>query len=291
MAVVAYLETAKGTGLSGRHGESFTIPRRWIVRVDSPLTSRLLIAAAPGVSYGDSYPDSPGHKAMEIDVSEESGDGMMWSVTWRYYVPSPENTPNQSTGLPADCWSGTGRVKTIPVYKDKDGLVIANSAGDAIEGSERESTEGALSLTKCYPTLASWSTIAAYSSNAVNQSAWNTSAARTWKCEFRSVQKKVCSRVGALPLTYWEVVWDFVYRDETWDYQPWDIGFNQLVDSTGTPSAAGKKRAVIMGVDRKPVKSPVALVSGVAKEPGDPPDALAFRLYREADFSVFGTPS
>jgi hypothetical protein len=132
--------------------------------------------------------------------------------------------------------------------------------------------------------------LANYFSNSVNVSAWNTSSPRTWKCEFRSSQKKLLSRLGASPKTYWEVVWDFVYREETWDYQPWDIGFNQLVTSDGTPTASGTKRAAILGADKKPVKSPVALAGGVAKDPGQPPDALRFRLYREANFSTFGTP-
>lgn len=290
MAVVACLETSRGTGLSGRHGESFTIPRRWIIRVDSPTTSRLVIAAAPGVAYGDGYPDAPAHKAMEFDLTEESGDGMMWGMVWRYYLPPAENTPNPNTGLPADCWSGTGRMKTIPAFQTKNGDVITNSAGDPIEGLERESTEGSLTLTKCYPTLASWSTLAAYYSNSVNASPWNTSSARTWKCEFRSVKKRLCTPIGQPPLAFWEVTWDFNYREETWDYKPWDIGFNQLVDSQGNPTSSGTFRAAILGADKKPVKSPVALTGGVAKMAGNKPDSLDFRIYKEADFSVFGTP-
>jgi hypothetical protein len=290
MAVVACLETTRGTGLSGKHGESFTFPRKWIIRVDSPTTSRIQIAQSAGISYGDGYPDATDHKAMEFDLTEESGDGMLWGLTWRYYLPPAENTPDPSTGLPADYWSGAGRMKTIPVFKDKDGTSIANSAGDPLEGTERESTEASLTLTKCYESLATWSNLANYFSNSVNASAWNTSSPRTWKCEFRSSQKKLLSRLGASPKTYWEVVWDFVYREETWDYQPWDIGFNQLVTSDGTPTAAGTKRAAILGADKKPVKSPVALASGVAKDPGQPPDALRFHLYREANFSTFGTP-
>jgi hypothetical protein len=85
-------------------------------------------------------------------------------------------------------------------------------------------------------------------------------------------------------------VWEFAYREEKWDHKPWDVGFNQLVDSQGNPTASGTQRAAVLGADKKPVKAPVALSSGVAKTPGQKPDALTFRLYRETDFSVFGTP-
>jgi hypothetical protein len=83
-----------------------------------------------------------------------------------------------------------------------------------------------------------------------------------------------------------------MYRAETWDLSPWNTGFNQRVDSSGNPSAAGTNRAAILGADKKPVKSPVALTAGgVAKPAGEKPDAITFRVYREVSFSTFGDPS
>lgn len=290
MAVVAFVESARGTGVSGRFGESSVFTRKWHVRVDTPATPRAQIAMAPGVVYGAAHPEWGVHKAMEFDLAEESGDGMMWGLTWKYYIPPAENTPDTATGLPKDCWAGAGRTTTIPVFKDKDGDEIVNSAGDPLEGSERESTEFVLTLTKCYPTLEGFSLIAASRSNTVNASNWNGSSERTWKCEFRSAHKKEMSVGPASSAPYWEVVFDFVYRAERWDYKPWDIGYNELADESGVPTAAGTKRIAILGADKRSVKSPVALAGGVAKGPGQPPDALEFRLYPETDFSVFGTP-
>ena len=295
MAVVACIETPRGTGVSGKFGESFTFTRRWIVRVDSPTTSRVAISRAAGVRFGDAYPDFPSHVAMEFDLTDESGDGMAWGLTVRYYVPPFENRPNPDTGLPKDCWSAGGSGTTIPVYQDKDGNALKNTAGDPLEGAERESSEFVLTLTKCYADL-SWSALAKSHANTVNDAAWNGSFARDWKCSFRSAQKKEMS-VTAAPdaatstLVYWEVTWEFHYRAEGWIYRPWDVGFNQLVASDGTPSSTGTRRAAILGADKKPVKSPVALASGVAKTPGQAPDSLTFYLYPESDFSVFGTPS
>jgi hypothetical protein len=295
MAVVACIPNARGTGVSGKFGESFTFTRRWSVRVDSPTTSTVAISRAPGVRFGDAYPDFPSHVAMEFDCTEASGDAMAWDVTVRYYLPPFENRPNPDTGLPRDCWSAGGSGATIPVFKDKDGNKIVNSAGEPLEGAERESTEFVLNLTKCYSDLA-WSSIAKSRTNTVNASEWNSSPARRWKAAFRSAQKKEMSVTGAADdaattKTYWEVSWEFHYRQEGWVWEPWDVGFNQLVTSDGTPSASGTRRAAILGADKKPVRSPVALASGVAKTPGQPPDALTFYLYPETDFSVFGNPS
>lgn len=290
MAVVACLETARGTGVSGKFGESFTFTRKWIVRVDSPFTSRTLIARAPGVVFGAGHPDFASHRAMEFDCTEESGDGMMWSITVRYYIPPVENTPSSSTGLPTDNWSGSGSTITIPVFEDKDGLKIVNSAKDPLEGAERESSEVTLNLTKCYSDMA-WSSVARSQTNTVNSSTWNGSPARTWKVAFKSASKKEATSSSAdTTQPYWETTWEFAYRQETWDFKPWDVGFNQLVNSSGTPTSSGTQRAAILGADKKPVKAPVALASGVAKAAGSAPDALTFKLYKETDFSVFGTP-
>jgi hypothetical protein len=291
MAVVACLETARGTGVSGKYGESFTFTRKWLVRVDSPFTPRPLISRAPGIAFGSPYPDFASHKAMEFDCTEESGDGMMWSVTVRYYIPPVTNTPNPATDMPSDAWSASGSTVTVPVFEDKDLVKIANSAGDPLEGAEREASDFSLTLTKCYADLA-WSAIAESQSNTVNNGSWNSSPARTWKVAFRSANKKEATSSSAdTTKPYWETVWEFQYRQETWDYKPWDCGFNQLVDSQGNPTSSGTQRAAVLGADKKPVKAPVALTGGVAKTPGQKPDALTFRLYRETSFSVFGTPS
>jgi hypothetical protein len=292
MAVVACMETARGTGVSGKFGESFTFTRRWVIRCDSPTTSRVAIARAANVQFGSPHPDAPSHLAMEFDCTEESGDGMAWALVVKYYVPPFENRPDDATGLPKDSWSGSGSTTTIPVFKDKDGDMITNSAGDPLEGGERESTEAVLNLTKCYPDM-SWSSIARNQTNTVNNASWNGSAARTWKASFKGAQKKeqTVSSSGTATLVFWEVTWEFHYREETWDWTPWDVGFNQLVTSDGTPSASGSSRAAILGADKKAVKSPVALAGGVAKGAGQKPDALQFKIYKESSFSVFGNPS
>ena len=292
MAVVACLETARGTGVSGKFGESFTFTRKWIVRVDSPFTSRVLIARAPGVVFGAGHPDFASHLAMEFDCAEESGDGMMWSVVVRYYIPQSENKPEPSTGMPKDDWKASASTITIPCYKDKDGEPIVNSAGDPLEGIEIEASDASLTLVKCFEDL-EWSSIASSRSNTVNNASWNGYSFRTWKCDFRSAVRKemtVSSLSTDQTKVYWETTWEFRYRSDTWAFKPLDIGFNQLVNSSGAPTSGGSLRAAVLGADKKPVKSPVALASGVAKQAGQKPNVLTFHVYKETDFSVFGTP-
>ena len=170
---------------------------------------------------------------------------------------------------------------------------ICNSAGDPIEGLEIEASDFGLSLTRFYADL-SWVAIATSRSNAVNSDTWNGSAARTWKAEFRGAVKKemtVSASSGSATLPYWETSWEFRYRADKWDLRPWDVGFNQLVTSTGAPSTSGTLRAAVLGADKKPVKQPVALYQGIAMAAGTLPAALTIRAYKEATFSVFGNPS
>lgn len=294
MGVVACVEIAKGTGVSGRFGESFVFTRKWLIRVDDPATSRVEIAQAAGVTFGAGHPDSGSHLAMEFDCTEASGDGMIWELVVRYYFPQGTNEPDPQTGIPKDTWQASNSTSSIPVYKDKDGETIANSAGDPLEGAEKESNNFTLTLTKFYDgeNNYSWSSTAVSQSNTVNESSWNGGGARTWKVEFRSATKKpMTDGSSADPRYYWETTWEFKYREETWDLTPLDIGFNQLVDSEGNPQSNGSQRAAVLGADKKPVKSPVALYAdGTAKPAGEKPGTKTFQVYKTTDFSAFGTP-
>jgi hypothetical protein len=293
MAVVSAVEVIAGTGLSGKYGETFVFSRKWKIRVDDPKTQKVLISRFVGVKFGDGHPEFADHKAMEFELSDDDGVGMWWLLTVKYYIPPKENTPDTLTGMPKDDWRATGSTTSIPVFLDKNKDAIVNSAGDPIEDLEREASDFGLSLTRFYADTA-WSSLAQTHSNSVNNATWNGSAARTWKVAFRGATKKEMTVSGSSNATkpYWETNWEFVYRAETWDLSPWNTGFNQRVDSTGSPNAAGTARAAILGADKKPVKSPVALTAGgVAKPAGEKPDSITFRVYPEVSFSVFGTPS
>lgn len=301
MAVVGWRETAKGSKVSGRYGESNTYTRVFLIRVDHPATSKVAICRAPGVVYGAPHPDQANHRAMEFDCSMADDVGLWWNLSVNYFVPPPEAIPDEN-GIPEDSWAASGGTSTGPAFADRNGLTIVNSAGDPLEGLEQENDDISWTLTKCYADL-SWNSVRLTQSNTVNEYSWNGAGPGEWKVNFRGAQKKTITTTtaggaGQAPddgtnapdagsegvVSYWETTWEFRFRRDGWDLKPWDVGFNEIVSS-------GERQA-ILGSDGKAVKQPVALTSaGAAKTAGQPPDALSFDVYQQSDFSTFGEPS
>lgn len=300
MAVIGWRETAKGSGVSGRYGESNSYKRSFLIRVDHPATSKVAICRAPGIVYGASHPDASGCKAMEFDLSMSDDVGLWWTLSVSYYAPPPDQVVTDA-GIPADSWAASGGTSTGPAFEDIDGDKIVNSAGDPLEGLERENDDISWTLTKCYSDM-SWDSVRVQQSNTVNNAFWNYGLSGMWKVNFRGAQKKSITKttpggVNASPddgsnapyagseeqINYWETTWEFRYRKDGWALKPWDVGFNELV--------SGQRQAIV-GNDGKAVKQPVALnPNGTAKTPGQEPDVLAFDVYASSDFSVFGNPS
>lgn len=313
MAVMGWREIAKGSGCSGKYGESTTYTRTFLVRVDHPATSKVAIASAPGIVYGLPHPNQAACKAMEFDCQHADDVGLWWQLVVRYYIPPVEKKPKEDGTIPEDNWAASGGTSTGPAYEDIDGEKIVNSAGDPLEGIERENDDISWTLTRCYEDLA-WSELRIDLSNTLNSTEWAGGDPGCWKCNFRGATKKKIihtSTTGggadqedgtyspAVPeedeIEYWEVNWEFRFRRETWDAKPWDVGFNQLCTSDGTPSSSGTERRAILGKDGKAVKQPAALSAGTAKTPGQPPDIAndgeGFKIYKRKSFGIFGEPS
>ncbi|CAB4184465.1 hypothetical protein UFOVP1124_11 [uncultured Caudovirales phage] len=283
---------------SGKWRESHVLEETWEVRVDIPPpgTTVMQILTAPGVAYGAAHPSFTSLKAMEWSYAAADSVGMLWHVTIKYYVPIVEVNP--SNGLPLDVWSAKGTNQMYPFFKDKDGAVLTNSAGDPLEGMEREICFLGWSLTRSYASLADVWSQTKLVNNRTNSDVWPTTpsygAADTWKASVSSVSKKVMvTQSGAVQAAarYWEVAYEIDYKEDTWHCKPWDMGFNQRVGSGGTPSGSGTGRATILGYDGKPARQPVALSGGVALPPGSTPVALDFNPYSAVSFvSYFGEP-
>lgn len=298
MAVIwSTYQPQKATG-SGAFRESHTLTETWLVRVDAPppTTPVAAILTAPGVAYGSAHPSFTSCKAMQWNYAAADGSGLLWQVSVTYFVPIVDINP--ANGLPLDVWSGRGVVESVPFYKDKDGNILTNSAGDPLEGMECEMNFPGWTLLRSYSTLAAAASEMNAVANRTNSDSWPSfapGAADTWKCVVKDWQKKVIiTQSGATQTAarYWEVAYEIDYREETWHNKPWDMGFNERVDSSGTPTSTGTNRRVIMGLDGRPVKQPVALASGVALPPGTPPVALDFDRYSKVSFTTrFGTPA
>lgn len=294
MAVVYCGEIANGTGCSGKFGESLKITRKWTIRVDDPSTSRLAIVNANGVQWGDGHPDNASLKAMEFDLSPADDVGMRWVNTVSYYVPQAEKKPDEN-GAPASYWGATGGSKVVPCFVDVNGNTINNSAGDPLEGLEKEEAEASWSLTKFYFDD-DWADDAMECTNRTNDAVWSGGAIDTWKCQFKGAKRRDYTAADGTAASCVETHWEFRYNADGWVLKPWDVGFMERCDSNGQPSATGTNRKAILGKDGKPVKQPVALMNGTARTPGDPPVVInggnGARVYQRADFDAkFGTPS
>lgn len=298
MAVIwSSYQPNKATG-EGAFRESHVLGETWLVRVDAPppSTSVAAILTAPGVAYGTAHPSFTSCKAMKWSYGAADGSGLLWSVTISYFVPIIDINP--ANGLPLDVWSGRGVTTTVPFFRDKDGNFLTNSAGDPMEGMERELCFPGWTLVRSYSTLAGAAAEMNAVANRTNSDIWPSfasGAVDTWKCSISNFQKKVIvTQSGATQTAarYWEVTYELDYREETWHCKPWDMGFNERTDATGTPTSTGTKRRAILGVEGRPVKQPCALASGVSLPPGTPPVALDFDPYPKVSYVTrFGDPA
>ena len=298
MAVVwTRYQPQKATG-SGAFRESHNLTETWLVRTDAPppTTSVAAILTAPGVAYGTAHPSFTSCKAMQWNYAAADDSGLLWAVTVQYVVPIIDVDP--ATGLPKDVWHARGTTQALPFYQDRNGDILTNSAGDPLEGMEREVCYVGWTLTRSYSSISTAFAQIKGSSNKTNNDLWpsiGTSAVDTWKCTFGNMQKKIIITQSGSTQTaspYWEATFEIDYKEDTWHVKPWDLGFNERVDGSGVPTSTGTNRRTILGREGRPVKQPVGLSSGVALTPGTPLVALDFDPYGKISFSsAFGTPS
>lgn len=295
MAWVSYERIVEGTGISGKYGETLRVPEKWQIRTDSPATSKLAIlngvSGQIGVTYGTPHSELPQLLAMEFDLSPVGRDGMRWILTVQYYTPANGKRPTEN-GIPEDSWERQGGSTSVPAFTDIEGETITNSAGDPIEGLERERPERSWSHTKYYADDANLDADISAADGRVNDAAWADGDPKTWKCYFKGAKRVTTTRLdgdddGGV-LEYIESQWEFRYDPLTWKLMPWDVGFMELAGSGG-------KQAITTS-DGKSVKQPVALDSGgLAQPPGTKPSVIndgdGADVYDVADFdTIFGPP-
>jgi hypothetical protein len=277
--------------------ESNTYEREWFVQFDQAASTLTQVENAVGVVLGASYPGDPTAVALSISVQGADDIGLTWTVRISY-GPRPiddddENGPGNDDPsiLKQPIWSAGSSVTSAPCFEwytegNTTKETICNSAGDPLEGLEAEQAEFRLTLTNYFLSHTGWISTAVDYTNAVNSDTWHGCGPGTWKCQGCSAQLQ-----SAQWGVYWEVTWEFAYRD-TWNLMPWDVGFSERVGADGTPSMSGDKRKAILGQDKKPVKQPVALGGGVALPAGTPPNVIengnGVRVYRALPFAGFG---
>lgn len=281
--------------LSGSIGEPMKLIATWEIRVDDPETDEFEIlqgvTGTIGITWGTPHWSIPSLRVADFDLSPSARNGMIWILTVTYTVIPPKKDLDEN-GRPPDVWEQSGGATTVPGFTDRDGEITRNSAGDPLEGLEKERQERGWTLTKYYDDDASLKADLDAYDGKLNDDTWDGGEAKTWKCYYQGSKKITISRLDGSEdggeLEFIEARWEFRYDPETWVAKPWDVGFHELVGS-------GEKVAIV-GADGKTVKQPVALdPDGTARAPGDPPlvvnggDGIDF--YFEADFDAgFGPP-
>lgn len=303
MPPLGWRRVVEGTGLSGKVGEPLRYDEAWLIRNTSPLDSKLSLLKCVPVGWYSAHWENSACKAMEFKLSPATKEGLLWRLDVAFYPP-PKAAQLKSTGVPEDFWERSGGTSTVPAFKDKDGVMIVNAAGDPVEGLQRERDERDWTLTKYY-TSDTWKADAAQYSGSVNTDTWDGGAARTWKCYFKTAKRREVENVArnkvasnateGEPVTggtdeklvLVETVWEFRYDPDTWKSMPWDVGFHEVV---------GGEKKVILGNDGKPVKQPVALNADGTKKTGTSPPSVirngdGAKLYPEQAFAgKFGSP-
>ena len=293
MAVLWSRETNRDAGYNASN-DSTTATRSWLVKADLG-TDAATVAAAAGVSIGDAYPGGGDLEASRIRARASDPSGMLWTVSVEYSKTDPEDEGGDDGedgggGVPGKprIWGGSSSVTTVPIYQDRNGDTITNSAGDPLEGLEAEAAEERLTLTEYYLDHTGWMGRAKSYTNSINSGQWNGGPAGTWKCQGCSKKLNIENNDGGT-MIYWEVTWEFAWRADGWQPKPWDIGFHELVDEDGNPDAYGGFRGVIKTASGTGTRQPVALQDGVAKAPGEPPNIINVDYYSELDFgAAFG---
>jgi hypothetical protein len=294
MAVVNVVWLASG-GVSGKVGESHKFTEKWRVRVDSPRTSKILIVNAVGYGYGSAHWDVPACKSQEYSCDMADDVGLVWTVTIQFYVP-PNGKKIGNNGIPTDFWQASGGTTSVPAFRDRNGALIVNSAGDPLEGLSREREERGWVLTKFYEND-SWMDDRDTFSGSVNSDQWDGEAAGKWKVSLKSADERQSQKIDEDDETgevkkYVETKWEFRFDPDGWQLKPWDVGLMEKCDSNGNASASGTNRKAIVGKDSRPVKQPVALANGIAKAVGQAPDPITVNVYPATAFQAeFGTPA
>lgn len=276
MSVKHYREIIDGRGAAQQFGENVKVKRTFMVTLDDPTTPVTTIANAPGVKWLDAHPEFTSVYCVGIQA-ECDGDPQHYKVVCTYDLLKPE----ERHAMPWDreaLFTFSGSVSTAPAivhYNDgpTNPKLICNTAGDPLEGAEREQAAWQISISKNYQTF-DYSKAMNYL-NAVNSDSWSGAAAGTVKCQGISGQKQV-EQVNGNEVTYWSVEMTLAYRPEGWALKLWDVGYNQIVN--------GERRKILDKLN-EPVSEPAALSNGIAKSPGNPPDMLTFKVYRELSFS------
>ena len=286
MAVVSYREILPRT-LQHRLGESPTAERKYAITVDGATNHQDCINAV-GIAHGAAHPEYT--FLVMTDASLSESDKYHVEITYRYELTKQEFEPNPL--LRPDIWNfstGGASVPAIAYYDDAEQLKpLVNAAGDFIENATTEEAELRASISGNRPSFPM--DVAAFVTNALNDSYYLGCPQFTWKCAGISAQQAV-EVVNNAEVRYYQITAELIYRASGWPLLLPDCGFNFVQN--------GERRRCFSVIKQDgqsvevPTANAVALAeNGLMLPVGQLPRILVRRVHRAVNFDTyFGSPT
>jgi hypothetical protein len=264
-----------------------TYVRIFLVRTDTINPNLTYVAAAPGINWRDSHPNDVNAVLVESSTQQDGDSPFHYKVTYTYkYLDESERLP---WNRPSQ-FSFNGSLASAPAFwcfspndtNNSQTQIIVNSAGDPLQGLDRDEGEFAVTIQKNVRPPFSYANAQLYVGS-INSDTWGGGAAKTWKVQSITATRKYEVIPGLTPndapvkTWFWDTSSTLAYRASGWDLRTWDVGFNEIV--------SGQRKKIYAGSE--PVSEPVALTAGRAKTPGQPPDMLTFRIYPMRTFTGY----
>lgn len=283
MAVTGVVELGPGRsgGINRIFERGFT--RKFQVDTDNPHTGTQAVLAAVnalvsgiyaiGVIGTDAWAESDaGATIAEIKADCTSEDGCTWEVTVDYGPADPRIVDNPLDAPLDVAWSFAQFERVVDV--DINGAGVFNSAGDAFDPTiTADDSRPVLTISRNEATFDIL--LAAQYKDHVNTATFFGAGPRCVKVANIQAKRDYHPACGL----FWKMDYEFHFNLDTWDKKILDQGMR---------FKSGSTRKVIQ-VDGQPASAPVPLNgSGAVKLLSDPAVYLTFRVYPEADFSIFG---
>lgn len=308
MGVIDVQEVTDQTTLDSKYEGELTYTRSWKVQTDTGAVDPYYeVQTAVGVFAGIYY---PGNGLLCTQVRVQGTDSRyLWQVQAEFTRPIAKNNPLNEP----DTFTWSFNSRTVPAIMSLPSATataytkpVRNSAGDFLEGAEREIAETRLRIAgkrSSFP-----ASIALAYQNCINSDSYYGGAPGTWRVMgIEATRQKAEIENGGggkTEILYWDVNIELAYRSEGWTLQLLNVGYNEIVSGKKlkiptprladleVPSGADEKQKNLMR-EQHASSDPQALnADGSAKTVGQPPDTLEFHIYRRVPFNgAFPTPT
>lgn len=268
------------------------------VQTDSVLDSCIVVRDAPGIPiinspfvFGNDFDYGAFAKEYSVQLKSNPDDHKrLWIVTVRYDTEPIRRGEDQYLDDPIaepPVIGGSFVTDRIAVTSDRNGDPVANSAGGQFEDLERDRSNLTLTIQKNFD---EWDlTTHVEYIDTVNSSTFFTLSARKWR--LTNIRTQQLFR-GDATTPYFQVMFEFVSNQDTWDFKPADRGWYYL--------STGNEKLVFRDAKGFQMNAPgllngsggqLASTANVVYFDGAGGNPSAFRVYPEKDFANLNIPT